>query len=80
MAYVSVDIDLDDVLNNLSTRELEELANALIEDGYGPEEAALPESQEPTTLNLDDPVIRLDAIVELRRLGYSVEPTTGVAR
>lgn len=35
MAYVTVDVNLDDVLNNLNTRELEELANALIEDGYG---------------------------------------------
>lgn len=74
MIYATVDINLDDVLNNLSNRELQDLTNSLIEDGYGPEEAAVPE---PTTLNLDDPVIRLDAIVELRRLGYTVEPTTG---
>lgn len=29
---------------------------------------------------LDDPVTRLEVIVELRRLGYTVEPTTGGAR
>ena len=70
----SVDVDVDDVLDNLSETELEDLANNLIEDGYG----TAPAQQE--TLNLDDPAVRLQAIVELRRLGYTVESTVGGQR
>lgn len=72
--YIKVSIDVADVLENLSETELEDLANELIADGYG----TAPAQQD--TLNIDDPVVRLQAIVELRRLGYSVEPTTGGAR
>lgn len=65
----SVDVDVDDVLENMSETELEDLANELIRDGYG----TAPDRQD--TLNLDDPITRLQVIVELRRLGYTVEST-----
>lgn len=65
---------LSRVLEVMSDAEIDALVNDLIADGYG----TAPAQQE--TLNLDDPAVRLQAIVELRRLGYSVEPTTGGAR
>jgi len=34
MTYVSVDVDLDDVLNGLSSRETQKLVDDLYEDGY----------------------------------------------
>ena len=34
---VEVDIDIDDVLYELSTREKKQLCQELIDDGYGPE-------------------------------------------
>lgn len=36
MAYVSIDVDIDDVLREMSNRELSELCMDLIRDGYGP--------------------------------------------
>lgn len=68
----SVDVDVDDVLENLSGTELEDLTNDLIADGYGT--APEPDRIAP---DLDDPIVRLQVIVELRRLGYTVESTTG---
>ena len=39
MAYITteVDVDIDDILYELSTDEKQELCEQLIEDGYGPE-------------------------------------------
>jgi len=34
MAYISVDVDVDDVLVALSDRELQRLADDLYDDGY----------------------------------------------
>jgi hypothetical protein len=34
MTYVSVDVDLDDILNGLSARECQRLADDLYDDGY----------------------------------------------
>jgi hypothetical protein len=40
MTYVSVDIDLDDVLNNLSDRDIQYLIKSLKEDGHAIQEEA----------------------------------------
>lgn len=40
MTYVSVDIDLDDVLNNLSDRDIQYLIKCLKEDGHAIQEEA----------------------------------------
>jgi hypothetical protein len=37
MAYVSIDVDVDDVIYAMSDRELQRLCADLIRDGYGPE-------------------------------------------
>jgi hypothetical protein len=34
MTYISIDVDVDDVLNGLSSRELQRLADDLYDDGY----------------------------------------------
>jgi hypothetical protein len=34
MTYISVDVDLDDILNQLSGRELQRLVDDLYDDGY----------------------------------------------
>jgi hypothetical protein len=34
MTYISVDVDLDDILNQLSDRELQRLVDDLYDDGY----------------------------------------------
>jgi hypothetical protein len=34
MTYISIDVDLGDVLNGLSSRELQRLADDLYDDGY----------------------------------------------
>jgi hypothetical protein len=38
MAYVSVDVDIDDVLWNLSSHDKQELVDDLYEEGYVPKE------------------------------------------
>lgn len=37
MTSINVDVDIDDILWEMSTSEKEELCQQLIEDGYGPE-------------------------------------------
>lgn len=34
MPYISIDIDLDDIISDLSDREIQNLVNNLYEDGY----------------------------------------------
>ena len=34
MTYISIDVDVDDVLSGLSSRELQRLADDLYDDGY----------------------------------------------
>jgi hypothetical protein len=34
MTYISIDVDVDDVLNGLSSRELQRLADDLYDDGW----------------------------------------------
>jgi hypothetical protein len=38
MSYITVDIDIDDILWNLSDREKQKLVDKLYEDGFFPEE------------------------------------------
>lgn len=64
MKYISVDIDVSDVLDELSDREARELYSQLHEE-FG---------TEPAPLNLQDPATRLEVIVALREMGYTVEP------
>ena len=34
MSYINVDVDIDDILSSLTSREKQELADELYEDGY----------------------------------------------
>ncbi len=36
MSWISIDVDVDDILRELNSRELQELADDLYEDGYIP--------------------------------------------
>ena len=47
MAYVTVDVDIDDVLYAMSDREMRELCNDLIQEGYGPEGSLTTEGYHP---------------------------------
>lgn len=34
MSYINIDVDVDDILSNMNSWELQELADKLYEDGY----------------------------------------------
>ena len=59
MAYISVDVDVDDVLVALSDRELQRLADDLYDDGYY--QAKLEEklaSDDDSTVSLNEQLFR----------------------
>lgn len=72
MAYISVEIGLDEVIEHLNGRELEELARSLIADGYGDTAPVEPEETHPNP-SLNNPAYRLEVITWLRNNGYRVE-------
>ncbi len=66
---VSLDVDIYDLTEHMSSRELtefvaEQLANGYIPDGW----------IRRGGIDLSDGATLLQVIVELRRLGYTVEP------
>jgi hypothetical protein len=59
MTYISVDVNLDDILNRLSDRELQRLADDLYDDGYY--QAKLEEklaSDDDSTVSLNEQLFR----------------------
>jgi hypothetical protein len=44
--YVSVDVDIDDVISSLSVRELQQLVDELYEDGYVAKKAEFPSTDD----------------------------------
>jgi hypothetical protein len=64
-----IDIPIDAILQSMNEPDTRALCAELIADGYGP----VAERFE-STVNLEDEVIRLDAITWLRANGYTVEP------
>lgn len=69
---VSVTVSLDDMLSEMGRYELVELVEDLIDDGYVP--GSWHRTDECHEARLGDPVTLLNTIVELRLLGYTVEP------
>jgi len=61
MAYVSIDVDIDDVLFNMSSREKQQLVDDLYEDGYVPTKV---EKEEASSITEG---FYLDAIDKLRK-------------
>lgn len=57
--YISVDVDIDDVLYEMSDQEKQKLCEELIEDGYGPEGSLPAEGYHP-----DEEIYR-EAVVKL---------------
>jgi hypothetical protein len=59
MTYISVDVNLDDILNRLSDRELQRLVDDLYDDGYY--QAKLEEklaSDDDSTVSLNEQLFR----------------------
>ena len=57
--YVSVDVDIDDVLYEMSDREKQQLCKELIEDGYGPEGSLPSEGYHPDEEMYREAVMKL---------------------
>lgn len=74
MVYVSVDVDLsvEDIADQLHSRESMILVENLLNNGHVPRGWAYVGSSQVPDLN--DSAILLATIVELRKLGYTVEP------
>lgn len=67
--YTDVEVDFSDVLAELSDTELTNLVAELLDDGHVPFGWSKRES-----VDLSDGAVLLDVILELRKLGYTVEP------
>jgi len=59
MATVSVDVDIDDILWDMSSSEKRELCKELIEDGYGPEGSLPTEGYHPDEEMYREAVVKL---------------------
>ena len=59
MATVSVDVDIDDILWDMSSSEKRELCKELIEDGYGPEGSLPTEGYHPDEEMYREAVLKL---------------------
>jgi hypothetical protein len=58
MTYVSVQIDIDDIISDLSNRERQELVDKLYEDGYTTSYVNIPAIQ-PSLNDFDSNVLKL---------------------
>jgi len=59
MATVSVDVDIDDILWDMSSSEKRELCKELIDDGYGPEGSLPTEGYHPDEEMYREAVLKL---------------------
>jgi hypothetical protein len=60
MTYISVQIDIDDVISDLSNRERQELVDKLYEDGYTTSYVDIPAIQPQPSLNdFDSNVLKI---------------------
>lgn len=66
---IDVDVNLDDVLSGMGKSDVIDLVADLLAEGYVPSGW----SKNPA-IDLSDSAVLLDVIVELRRMGYTVEP------
>ena len=67
----SIEVDIDDVLDGMSSSETRELVEDLLEEGWVPD--GWHSVQHCGWALLDDPVRLLEVIVALRSKGYTVE-------
>lgn len=65
---INIDVDLDDILNDV---DVSDIVDYLVENDLMGEV----EKRDPEVQDMDDPVVRLAAIVYLRSHGYTVEPS-----
>jgi len=72
--YADVEVDLDDALGELSNIELTKLVEELLDEGHIPEGWEYVDFRSPARPLLSDGAVLLDVILELRKLGYTVEP------
>lgn len=71
MSYVSIDVDLYDLVGGLSGSEADDLVQMLLEAGH------IPELDQPPVAppgSMEDEPTRLAAIIWLRENGWTVEP------
>ncbi len=61
MSWISLDVDIDDILNSLSRADRRELLEALQEDGYIPKELTI----------TDEGEIKLPALMERKKIASS---------
>jgi hypothetical protein len=66
---VSIEVDALEVIDDLTPQEKQTLVSDLVESGYGPDGYG----HMTAMWFLSDPTNRLEVIVALRQLGYSVE-------
>ena len=67
--YTKVSLDIYDLTEHMSRNELTEFIAEQLESGY------IPKGWSKTgSVNLSDSAVLIDVIVELRRMGYTVEP------
>lgn len=52
MAYISVDVDIDDIIWDMSSKDKQQLVDDLYEDGYTP--TALDKRKKSTNFDFDD--------------------------
>lgn len=72
MPYIRIDVDIDEILSDLSSRELQKLVDELYDDGYVPTQVTSNPTYTPQTLHDEE---WADAIGKLTegRLRLSVE-------
>lgn len=72
MPYISIDVDIDELLSDLSGRELQELVDELYDDGYIPTQITGNPTYTPQTLQDEDWAEAIGKLTE-GRLRLSVE-------
>lgn len=66
MTYVSVDVDIDDIINELSSRDIQKLVDSLYDDGYYQTELEKQlNSDDDPTISLNEQLFRAQ-ITKLR--------------
>jgi hypothetical protein len=72
MPYLSIDVDIDEILSGLSSRELQKLADELYDDGYVPIQVTSNPTYTPQTLQ-DEEWVEVIGKLSEGRLFLSVD-------
>jgi hypothetical protein len=60
MTYISVDVNIDDIISGLSRRELQRLADDLYDDGYYQSKLENQLSDDGSTISLNEQLFRAE--------------------